>query len=176
MSRLVLVVLLLALVGCTQAPTTPVSQTNPSANPSVVTTSPDGMVPQVSPGEQTPLSTQASAATASMLGRVVSNTDGKPISQTVVALAKVYRDANDPNRAAFALDLANSPATFTTDDGSFQFNSVEPGEYVISVGDLNGTKDIVREANGDARVYKLETDQAVDTGVVQVQPNVSMGS
>jgi hypothetical protein len=100
--------------------------------------------------------------------------DQQPIRNTVIFLAQVYKDANT-GQEAFALDLANSPASFTNDNGNFQFNGVVPGRYVLSIGDFYGVKDIVREANGDARVYTLENDQPVDAAVVQVRPDVSPG-
>jgi hypothetical protein len=105
----------------------------------------------------------------------VANTpEREPIANAPIFLAQVYQDANT-GQEAFALDLANSPASFTDENGNFSFTGIAPGRYVISAGDFYGIKDIVREPNGDARVYTLENDQPTDAGVVQVRPDVSRG-
>jgi len=177
MYRLVLAVLLfLTLVGCTEPTVPPASQI--VQTPTVVAAPPATTQPSTSNETPAPAASESSSAiagAAAISGQVISNTNQEPIKQTVIALAKVHRDPNDPSRAAFALDVANSPATFTDDNGSFRFTGIEPGEYVISVGDFYGTKDIVREPNGDARVYNLEPDKQADAEVVQVRPDVSPG-
>lgn len=160
-------ILLIVLAGCsgTEPPTAPAPQ------------APISVTVQPLPSTSANLATTAVATptgTASISGQVVSTTDQQPIRNTVIFLAQVYKDANT-GQEAFALDLANSPASFTNEDGTFQFNGVVPGRYVLSIGDFYGVKDIVREANGDARVYTLENDQLVDAAVVQVRPDVSPG-
>lgn len=124
-----------------------------------------------------PSSTAAPAPAAgksTIMGQITSNTNGAPIKQTIVQLARVYYGQNS-TEAVFALDLANSPGTFTDEQGAFMFTSILPGEYVISVGDYYGQNDIVREENGDARVFKAEPDKTLNIGVAQVKPNLSPG-
>jgi hypothetical protein len=175
--RLVLALLLLVLAGCTEppapnqpavTPATEAASTAPAFTPAQTTQTPSGNQPVITEA------TTAVAGTASISGKVVSTTGNEPIRDTVIFLAKVYRDANT-GQAAFALDLANSPASFTDSEGNFSFTGIEQGEYVISVGDFYGIKDVVHESNGDARVYNLEPEKYVDAGVVQVRPDVSPG-
>lgn len=122
----------------------------------------------------TPSPPAPQAGKAVVVGRVVSNTTQQPITKTVVYLAQVYWDSAHEN-GAFALDLANSPASTTDEQGYFAFSDLEPGEYVLVVGDYYGENDIVRESNGDARIYQTEPGKVLDTGTVQVKPNVSPG-
>lgn len=115
-----------------------------------------------------------SAGTSTFAGQVVSNTNKTPIKETIVQLAQVYRDANT-QQAAFALDLARAPGTFTDQSGVFTITDVPPGEYVVVVGEFYGVNDIIKESNGDAKVYKAESGQVVNTGVLSVKPDVSPG-
>lgn len=115
-----------------------------------------------------------SAGTATLVGQVVSNTNEAPIKETIVQLAQVYRD-DDTEQAAFALDLARAPGTFTDANGAFTIPNVPPGEYVVIVGDYYGVNDIIKEPNGDAKVYKAEADKVVNTGVLSVKPDVTSG-
>lgn len=179
MYRLLLVLLLLTFVGCTQSPTAPTHQAMPTTAPIGVTdeeATPIIPSEQATPSEQEPSidATSAATGTGAISGRVVSTSGGEPIRDTVIFLAQVYADPNSGEKA-FALDLANSPASFTDQEGNFKFTGIAPGEYVISVGDFYGIKDIVREPNGDARVYQLENNQPIDAGTVQVRPDVSPG-
>jgi hypothetical protein len=111
---------------------------------------------------------------AGLVGKVVGNTNGQPIKETVVRLARVYHDPQT-QESVFAMDLADAPGTFTDDQGQFSFVDLAPGEYVISVGDYFGTNDIVREEDGDAHVFNAEADKTLNVGVVQVRPDVSSG-
>ena len=121
-----------------------------------------------------PVPTPSSSA-AVVAGQAVGNTTQAPIKKTSVYLAKVFWDKDHKN-AAFAVDLANSPVTTTDQNGFFTFNQVEPSEYVLVVGDYFGNNDVVREKNGDARVYKPEAGKSLDVGVVQVNPSVTPAS
>ena len=117
---------------------------------------------------------EPAADKSTLQGQAVTNTDQAPIKQTIVRLARVYRGA-DSEEAVFALDLAQSPATFTDDQGFFAFTDIAPGQYVINVGDYYGENDIVREDNGDAHVFDAQGGQVLNVGAVQVKPNVSPG-
>jgi hypothetical protein len=166
--RVVAVMLVMVLASCSAtAPTVPAAPTL-SQTPIAVTAQP---LPNTSTAPTTATTT---TGTASIKGQAVGTGSNTPIAQTVIFLAQVYQDPTNGGEV-FALDLANSPASFTDDNGNFQFTNIVPGRYVISLGDFYGVKDIVREANGAARVYTLENDQTVDAGVIQVRPDVSPG-
>jgi hypothetical protein len=182
--RLVLaILLLLVLVGCTEPPAPPVSQTAQTpiavASPNEAAQSPTLNVTVLPAPDQTAVlatseTSSAVAGTAAISGQVVSNTDREPIRDTVIFLAQVYADANT-GQEAFALDLANSPASFTDEEGNFIFTGIAPGRYVISVGDFYGVKDVVREPNGDAQIFTLEAEREVEAGTLQVRPDVTSG-
>lgn len=169
---LVTAAMLLVLSGCSStAPTTPPASSANQA-PLVVTSLPLSSTPAPSTASS-PVATPSGSASIS--GQAVSTgADRQPIRETVIFLAQVYPDANT-GEEVFALDLANSPASFTDDNGNFRFTDIAPGRYVISLGDFYGVKDIVREPSGTAKVYTLENDKLVDAGVVQVRSDVSPG-
>ena len=122
-----------------------------------------------------PSTPAASTGKAVVSGQVLSNTNRQPIKNTVVYLAQVHHDEAS-NQAVFALDLAYSPGAKTDDNGFFNFADITPNEYVLVVGDFYGENDIVREENGNARVYKAEGGKTLDIGAVQVKPNVTSGT
>lgn len=157
--------LVLVLAGCsTTAPTAPTV----SRTPITVTAQPLPTTSSAAPAT-------TATGTASIKGQAMGTGSNTPIAQTVIFLAQVYKDPKNGGEV-FALDLANSPASFTDNNGNFQFKGIAPGRYVISLGDYYGIKDIVRESNGvDAKVYTLQNAQTVDAGVVHVRPDVSPG-
>lgn len=114
------------------------------------------------------------AGKAVVVGQVKTNTDQKPIGNQPVYLAQVYWDP-DHKKAAFALDIAHSPATITNEQGVFIFNDIAPNEYVLVVGDFYGQNDVVKEGNGDAKVFKPDADKQLNVGVVQVKPLAPIG-
>jgi len=100
---------------------------------------------------------------ASAYGRVLDTS--RPASGMVVRLAEVYRSGTE---GAFLLDDAVSPATITDEQGYFWFTDVEPREYVVVVGDVHVSYEIIAEASGSARVWELTADTITDIGVVEV--------
>lgn len=116
---------------------------------------------------------QPPAGKSVVVGQVKTNTDQSPVGNQPVYLAQVYWDA-EHTKAAFALDIARSPATTSDEQGFFILNDIPPAEYVLVVGDFYGENDVVKEANGDARVYKPDADKPLNVGVVQVKPLASI--
>jgi hypothetical protein len=66
------------------------------------------------------------------------------------------------------LDTANSPSAITRTDGSFAFINIEPGDYVIIVGDVEGVHTIIAEPGGRATVYTAEQGETLDVGTLEV--------
>jgi hypothetical protein len=87
----------------------------------------------------------------------------------IVRLADVARGA-EGHGGAFILDLARSPGTTTDENGNFNIQNVDAGEYVIVVGDveLTGTYEIIEESNGSAKIWELPADQVTDIGTLTV--------
>jgi hypothetical protein len=161
----ILGVLLIALLaGCADQPAAPQPEAISSTQPAAP--QPEALRPPV----PTP-----SAGVAVVVGQAIGNTTQAPIKKTYVYLAKVFWDKDHKN-AAFALDIAHSPVATTDQNGYFTFNQIEPSEYVLVVGDYYGNNDVVREKNGDARVYKPEAGKSLDVGVVQVNASVTPAS
>ena len=145
----VLSVLLIALLaGCGNAPTQPPPQ--PINRPAVPTPS-TGM--------------------SVVAGQVVGIGSTAPIKKTPIYLAQVHWDDQHKN-AAYALDISRSPATTTDQNGFFVFSDLPPNEYTLIVGDFYGRNDVVREKNGNARIFQPEAGKTLDVDVVQVNPLV----
>lgn len=104
-------------------------------------------------------------------GQALASDSKAPIKQTPVYLAQIHWD-NDHKSAAYVLNISQSPAALTDQNGFFTFTTVPPSEYALIVGEYDGNSDVVRENNGNARIYQIEAGKAMDIGVVQVNPIV----
>lgn len=120
-----------------------------------------------------PSVTAPTAGKVNVVGQVLTTGSQSPITKTPVYLAQVYTDPNS-KESAYALNLATSPATFSDENGFFAFTDVDPNRYVIIVGDYYGENDVVRESNGDARVYQFKAGEVADVQAVQVKPEVAV--
>jgi len=105
---------------------------------------------------------------ATLIGRVVSQVTGKPITNIPVRLAEVYRQGNE---GAFILDGAFSPTTLTDNAGHFVLSNIEPREYVIVIGDPQGEYHITPDSNGSARVWDIGDGEILDVGELLVNLN-----
>jgi hypothetical protein len=112
-----------------------------------------------------------SAGMSILFGQVVGSGSTAPIKKTPIYLAQIHWDAQHKN-AAYALDISRGPATLTDQNGFFVFKDLPPNEYALIVGDFYGQNDVVRESNGNARIYQPAAGKSVDVGVVQVNPAV----
>lgn len=118
-----------------------------------------------------PTAPQPSGDTSVLIGQAVGTGSGAPIKQTPVYLARIHWDEAHQN-AAYVLDAANSPATLTDQNGYFSFADLPSLEYAIVVGATDGNNDVVRETNGNARIYQPQPGKTIDAGTVQVNPIV----
>lgn len=98
-----------------------------------------------------------------IVGRVVTHS-GSPLANMPVHLARVYRQAG---AGIFVLD-SFSPSGLTDADGYFVIESVDPGEYVIVVGNPEGEYEIVSVSPGEPKVWNFLADKATDIGVLKV--------
>ncbi len=140
-------VLILALASCGSAPPQPQVNRPPIPTPS--------------------------AGMSTLYGQVIGSSGNAPIKKTPIYLAAIHWDAQHKN-AAYALDISHGPATTTDQNGFFVFTELPPNEYALVVGDFYGQNDVVRESNGNARIYQPEAGKTLDAGVVQVNPSVQV--
>jgi hypothetical protein len=117
------------------------------------------------PATPTPLPTLAPGK-AMVIGRVIADKSGQPISKQPVWLAEVRRQGD---QAAFMLNTSSSPFSPTDQQGGFVIANVDPQEYVIVVGDPHSSDyEIIAESPDTARVWKLQADQTLDVGELRV--------
>lgn len=108
------------------------------------------------------------AGKTTVAGRIISTKDGKPLVNTPIRLAEVYRGGGQTG--AFVLDGALSPGGTTDNTGSFTIANIESREYVLVVGDVYGKYTIVSGDDGKARVWKTEPGKTLDMGEIKVDP------
>ena len=142
-----LIALALFLASCASTPTPPPDQVN-------------------RPPVPTP-----NASSGTVTGQVLANSTKAPIGQTPIYLAQIHWD-DEHKSAAYVLNISQSPAALTDQNGFFTFTTVPPNEYALIVGQYDGNNDVVRESNGDARIYRIEAGKAIDAGAVEVNPIV----
>lgn len=95
---------------------------------------------------------------AGIQGRIVSRLNHDPLKGKLVRLAEVYRKGAS---GAYVLDDANSPGGYSNDEGIFFILNVKPGDYVLVIGDVMGSFEIIKEKSGMAKVWKLVPNQVV---------------
>lgn len=65
------------------------------------------------------------------------------------------------------LDLSASPYTQSDADGNFRFRNVEPGNYVLTIGNPEiGNTYTIEDAPNVAKVYEVTADTTTDAGAV----------
>ena len=123
------------------------------------TSTTDIEAPQPEPGKST------------VVGRVVSETSGEPLAETIVRLSEVYRE-EEGEGGAYVLDIAFSPGDITDENGVFIIEDVEAMEYVIVVGDVYSVHEIIHDPSGLPKVWNAGPDEVLQVGdlVVNFEP------
>ena len=67
------------------------------------------------------------------------------------------------------MDDANSPGTFTNEEGEFRIFNVKASEYVIVIGEVQGSHEIIVDPSGKARVWVLRSNEIQNVGEVWVK-------
>lgn len=112
-----------------------------------------------------PLMAKPENGKATLVGKVISLTDGMPIPDTVVRLAEVYRQGDE---GAFVLDGAYSPGDITDEQGRFVIENIDVKEYVIVVGDVYDKYQIIADPDDNAKVFQAIKDEILDVGELEV--------
>lgn len=105
---------------------------------------------------------------ATVTGNVVSSTTSEPLSDFIVRLAEVVRPPEEQGGDIFILDQAFSPGTKTDAEGVFIFENIEPKEYVLVVGDIERTYEVVSGEDGLPIVWETLPDEVTNFGEIRV--------
>ncbi|MBW6475171.1 MAG: hypothetical protein K0B14_18735 [Anaerolineaceae bacterium] len=102
---------------------------------------------------------------ANISGRLqlINQTNIKGIS---VWVTPIYRSVS--GEGVYALDTSSNPYTLTDEDGYFLFEDIEPGEYILFIGDPMTKFAIVTDDNGEVRVWDILPNETNDLGVISI--------
>jgi len=101
-------------------------------------------------------------------GKVISLSNNNPLSDTDVWLANVVRQEG---QGIYFLDSVSSPGVKTNEDGIFIIENIDPGEYVIIIGDPEIQYEIISENSGKAKVWNVPVGEIYDVGEFYVKIN-----
>ena len=106
---------------------------------------------------------------AAIVGQVVTNASGEPVllPDTVVRLAKVFWNEENSD-GAFVLEGGSSPSDITDELGVFVHVNIDPADYVVVVGEVIGTHEIISNSDGSAQIFTVEEGQILDVGIIRV--------
>ena len=106
---------------------------------------------------------------ATVTGRIISESSGLPLSDTIVRLAEVVRQEDE---GAYVLDVAFSPGTDSDGEGFFIFENVDALEYVIVVGDVYEEYKVMADEDGKARTWITIKDEILNVGelIIDLSP------
>lgn len=102
---------------------------------------------------------------AAVTGVILDQGTGAPLRGVSVHLAEVFRQGEE---AAYVLNTATSPGTFTDIAGQFAIMGIPAKEYVVIVGDPNASYAVITEPDGRAKVWNAEPGKILDLGVQRV--------
>lgn len=107
-----------------------------------------------------------SAGKATAHGVIVSADTGKPLVNTAVRLAEVYRQGNsDP---IYVLNTASSPGTVSDGAGRYVIPDLVAREYVMFVGDPTFAYTVIRMDDGKEKIWSLAANQVMNMGTFTI--------
>lgn len=107
--------------------------------------------------------------TATVTGRLLSNTNNQPLNHAVVRLAEVtcpgeVKQEEKRTKCVWALDNTFSPTAFTDENGYFIFNNIEGKDYIVLIGDMVLKYTIIRDDENQPMIWNAPLDEVVDIG------------
>lgn len=144
------------------------------ATPGVVFTSPlpqhtTDLSPIATPDTKTPnpdleqKPTAVSPGKGAIVGTVL-NQDGKKLSPSVNVFLATFYWNDSKTQGVFLLDPDRGARVPIANSGLFKFVDIEPGHYVVLVGETPATAVAILGNNDQARVVEVSADQIVDLG------------
>jgi hypothetical protein len=108
--------------------------------------------------------------TAALVGQVATTASGEPVlmPEVVVRLATVIWNDTEKTDGTFVLEGGSSPGDYADELGVFVFEDIAPGDYILVVGDVIGTHEIVSNPDGSARIFTADQGKITNIGVIKV--------
>lgn len=152
-------------------PESPLSASE-SSMPASPLSAPESPMPASSAFESPLIIRGAAQAGFGGLGGRILNTDLSGVQSSYangpIRLATVVLEPQT-NEKLFILSGAESPGISADEEGYFLFDALDPGEYVMMVGDVIGYHEIVLAPDGQAQIYVVESDKVLNAGVIEVE-------
>lgn len=100
------------------------------------------------------------------MGTVVGIVQSAETSTALIGVSLMLGEVLDDDDTIL-LDLSASPYTQSDADGNFRFRNVEPGDYVLVIGNPEvGNDYTIEESPNVAKVYEVTADTTTDAGAV----------
>jgi hypothetical protein len=96
-----------------------------------------------------------------IVGRIISKNTNLAIADIDVWLAKVLKKGDE---VFYILDTVNSPSIMSNEHGYFQFIDIDPGEYVIVIGNPEIKYEIITNEFGKAKVWNFNAGNIENVG------------
>lgn len=119
---------------------------------------------QVAPAVVTPLPSP-DPDKAVVTGKMINQTDNKPMANYLVRLAKIYGEGS---KSIYVFNDSADPGGFTQADGSFTITDVEPGSYVILIAMNNDVVISIQDNADKVKTVDAVAGKTADAGDIKV--------
>lgn len=157
---------LLLVTACSAPPTAPVSTAAvPSDLETTIWVTP--LPVTVVPALTSPLPVPATDLGV-VIGQVFNLAGTRVVSNTRVYLGPVFRTAD--GNGVFTLESSTSPKGFTDVEGRFIIKDVPPGEYILAVGEIGGTRmpSVAMHSPSEVKAFTVRPGVVINLGSVRV--------
>lgn len=115
-----------------------------------------------------------SAGKASVTGRLIDAKAGEPMGNQALSLPSVVCPAgateeNVREQCVYMVDAAFDPSALTDQEGRFVFRDIDPGRYVLLVGNPEVRYTVLADAARKPLIWKVEADEITELGDLAVE-------
>lgn len=90
---------------------------------------------------------------------------GQPVVNYGLYLGELLKDESG-QEAIVALDMATSPSTFTSQDGSFEIVNIAPGNYGLVLVTVRDSFHLLYPDRQESLIVRVANSQSIDLGIL----------